>query len=433
MHTSIAQRVTYERLTNGCDVYILPGSTPDVVVAELSFPGGTYVAYDTPLVALVLGLLLPGSTKTQGRTEVLHALERLGAQVGVEVEDTHLTVSVSSRRSVFPAVMRIVADILTEPTFPAAELTESVTRLRSSFEQAHEQTQARAAEALHHALFRKGHPHWAPTLRASARALTTLTRAQVAGFYQSTLTSVGATVCIVGDVDVEATLFLMREVGARFPQVPPADRKKLHVDRVIPPHERPDTTIVSLRDKINVDTYLGIPTMLTREHSAYHALVLGVAILGASATSRLFHELRTKRSLTYGSYASLQGFSDGYPGFLRAKAIFPHDVFARAVPHFKDTVRSFIERGVSRDELVRRKEEMRGSYVVGLSTSAGLLSALTHAVSSGRGVQYLDEYLPTMDALTREEVNCAIREHLHYEQAVVVGAGAIDAEGKPLM
>jgi zinc protease len=288
-------------------------------------------------------------------------------------------------------------------------------------------------EALHQALFLKGHPHWSPTLRASIRELTTLTREQIVNHYRTSLTSIGATACIVGDVEVEATLFLMREVGALFPGTPPLQGKKLHVDRITPRSDYVDTTIVSLRDKINVDTFLAIPTMLTRENSAYHALSLGVAILCASTTSRLFHELRTKRSLTYGSYASLQGFASGYPGYLSAKAIFPHDVFARAVPFFRETVRSFIEKGITKEELIRRKEEVRGRYAVGLSTSAGLLNALSSTVYAGRPVQYLDEYVRIIEALTRDEVNRAIREHLDFGSALVAAAGAIDSGGSPLV
>lgn len=431
MTKTFEQRVAYERLHNGMDVYLLRASSADVVVVEFAFSGVVEAGYDVPLIVSLLEQLLPGSTKERSRNTLLESIDRFGAHLSVHTDDSHLLVSISCRRAVLSDMLRIAIEVLVQSTLPMGEFGEAVTQVHTALSHAREHTRARAQEVLLHQLYRKGHPHWSPDIASLVRMLPRVTRSEVATFHKKTLTSVGSTLCIVGDIDTEATLHLVREVCALLPLQTPYASTTLHVDNVVDTNETPDH-IISLRDKINVDTYLAIPTLLTRENDAYHALLVGVRVLGGSPNSRLFHTLRTRQSLTYGAYASMQGLSDGYPGYLMANAIFPHDVFKRALPVFREVVRTFIEKGITSKELSARKEEMRGKHAVGLSTTTGLSAALTATVLYGRPVSYLDEYLERVDALTVREVNQAITEYLPYDRAVTVAAGAIDHEGNPL-
>jgi zinc protease len=431
MAKTFEQRVVYERLLNGMDVYVLRASSPDVVIAEFAFAGGAYATYDIPLITAFIEHMLPGSTKEHSRTTLLESVDRLGAHISIHADDAYLHVSISCRRTVFPDVVRTVVEVLTRSIFPNNEFVEAMTQIHTSLIHARENTRARAQEVLLHRLYRKGHPHWSPDTTTLARTLPKVTRSEVVSFHKKTLTTVGSTACIVGDIDTEAVLLLLRDVCAMLPMQEPYVGTVLHADRVVETNDLPDS-IIPMRDKINVDTYLAIPTLLMRESDTYHAFVIGLRVLGGSANSRLFHTLRTQQSLTYGAYASFQGHMNGYPGYLIANAIFPHDVFARALPVFRDVVRTFVEKGITQKELATRKEETRGKHAVGLSTTTGLSAALLSTVLGGKPIRYLDEYLDQIDALTLRDVNAAISEYLPYDRAVTVAAGAIDQDGKPL-
>jgi zinc protease len=190
--------------------------------------------------------------------------------------------------------------------------------------------------------------------------------------------------------------------------------------------------VIPCKDKMNIDTLLGLPLMLTKYDEDFEPLAVGIAILGSSSSSKLFNELRTRRSLTYGAYASPEGFADGYPGYLYASAVFPSDMFIRGREALREVVQTFVEKGVTASELKKRKEEIVGRHVVGLSTTAGLTGVVFDTLVAGRPLSYLDMWPERLAKLSLTRVNQAIATHVHYEDAVTAAAGGIDELGKPL-
>jgi len=172
--------------------------------------------------------------------------------------------------------------------------------------------------------------------------------------------------------------------------------------------------------------------MLTKDDNDYLPLQLAVQVLGGSFTARLFHTLRTKLSLTYGSYASLAGFDDGYPGYLLAYAIFPNDVFEKGRTALRAVVKEFSAGGITARELAARKEEVAGKYKIALTTTAGMCGALFETLKSGKTVDYVDEYPALVADLTRREVNTAIKRRIEYARAVTTAAGSVDTQGAPI-
>jgi zinc protease len=427
--SSFEQRVQYNRLPNGMDVYVLRGSSPDVVIAEFLFPGGAHVVYDMPVVAGLLEYMLPGSIKRMKREVVLETFDRHGATVSISSEDAYLSVHIACRRAVFADVLRLVFEVLTTATLPSREYEEALVHMSSSLVHARENTKVRAQEMLMGTLYQKGHPHWSPSVSTLLKMVGKVTRQEVCAYYARACATVGSIACIVGDVDPEATQALVQDVCGRLPQTASLPTR-VQSTKVGDVRESADI-LISLPDKVNVDTYIGIPTLLTRDASDQVALQVGVQVFGGGATARLFHELRTKQSLTYGAYAGMRGLADGYPGYLVASAVFPHDVFERGRTAFREVLKTFITKGITTKELTARKEEIRGKHVVGLSTTSGLHAALMGTVRAGRSVRYLDEYLGHVDALTVRMVNEAIATHLSYDQSVLVAAGAIDTNGTP--
>jgi zinc protease len=68
-----------------------------------------------------------------------------------------------------------------------------------------------------------------------------------------------------------------------------------------------------------------------------------------------------------------------------------------------------------------------GSYLVGLSTTTGLADTILTDVQRGYGVSRVDEYPGAIKALTRNEVNDAIKKHVNPGDMVTVEAGSLAA------
>jgi zinc protease len=425
------QRVQYERLSSGLDVALLRTHARDLVIARIALGTGSYAVYDRQEVAALLSDLLPAGTKSMKRSKVREQFELLGASVGVSIGATHIYASITSRRESFIPALALLADVLARPVFTEKEFAESKTSWLTSLENEKEGTMTQADIALSRTLFDKGHPQWSHTTTEKIRAMTRVEHGDVSRLYPSLLSTVGGLITVAGDIDPER---LVRDIE-RVMKVLPS--RKLSLAPTVHPEKIRHTDggkdlVVTCKDKMNIDTLFGIPLTLTKYDDDFEPLAIGVAILGSSSSSRLFNELRTRKSLTYGAYASLDGFSDGYPGYLGAHAVFPSDVFLKGREALREVVQTFIAKGVSARELTKRKEEVLGRHVVGLSTTASLAGVVFDTLLAGRPLSYLDTFSERLTRISLKRVNDAITTHLHYEDAVTAAAGGIDRSGKPL-
>jgi zinc protease len=430
MATPLTQRVSYQRLENGLDLYLLKASTRDVVTCQIALPGGTHATYARQSIAALLTELLPGGTTTRTKSSVLKAIEALGAQVSVSSATNHLLITIGSRKAVFPEVLAIVIETLTKPSWHTKDYSEAHLRVSQALRHTKENTELQANIAAHRALYKSGHPHWRPTTRALGEEVADVTKTDVLQHFKQTLTALGAIVCVVGDIAPRSLASRIVPVLSMLPERTIDARSALSVTRT---RKASDSDIVhTIEDKFNIDTILLAPLSLTKDSSDFHAFAMGTAILGGSSSARLFNILRTKQSLTYGARAQMEGLQAGYPGYLRAWAIFPSDVFARGRSMLRDVVLDWSMKGVTQKELTREKETIVGKFQVGLTTTGGVCGALMGALLAGRPVSYVDEYPERMAALTRTEVNHAIRDTMRYDLAVCTAAGAIAQDGTPL-
>lgn len=431
MSNSIANQVHYVRSDIGTDVYVLKTPTKDVVTCMMAFPGaGTHASYTSQSTVTVLADLLPSGTTNRKKKEVLETFESLGAKVAVSHSGRCLLVTLASQTSYFLEAFELLLEVLSHAVVTQDEFQASWSRVKSMHTHAKEDTRAQAMIALRQAMYSKGHPHWIPSTSKSLQELEEVTKDGVLSFHQHTFSSIGSLICVVGDVQAKKILQSLQVLVQALPAQAPSFTEKLHVARfnMTSPKEK----IVTIKNKFNVDAFVGIPLSITQADEDFLTLQVGVSMLGSSSNSRLFKTLRTEKNLTYGSYATLQSFGDGYPGYLSAIAIFPNDVFQRGKPILEETIKTFIEKGVRPKELDEHKEELVGKFKVSLSTTAQICSILFGVLLGGKPVSYIDEYTENVSSITSRSLNTVIQKHLDFSLAKTTAAGAIHKDGTPL-
>ena len=77
-----------------------------------------------------------------------------------------------------------------------------------------------------------------------------------------------------------------------------------------------------------------------------------------------------------------------------------------------------------------RKQGVIGSYDVGLSTTMGLAETILVNTQRGYDLDWLDGYPKALKAVTRDQVNAAIKAHINPNTMVLVEAGSVASSGK---
>ena len=184
-----------------------------------------------------------------------------------------------------------------------------------------------------------------------------------------------------------------------------------------------------LTDKPSVTMLLGQASGLRYNDPDNLALRVGTAILGRGFTGRLMGTVRDKEGLTYNIGASM-GDDSIVDGVWQVNASFAPALLSKGIESTRREVAKWWKDGVTDQELAARKQGVTGTYFVGLSTTAGLAETILVDVQRGFDLSWLDGYPKAVKALTREQVNAAIKAHINPSAMVLVEAGSVPGAAK---
>lgn len=421
----IADRVTRERVA-GVDVIAYPTSIKDVVTIAVTLPAGDAFADagGSNLAAPTLtGMMLDRGTTRQDKFAIAEQLESVGAAISFSVDTQAVTIYARTLKPDLPLVIGLIAEQLRTPAFGAAEFRKAREQFIGMMKGISENVGARAAEVLTRSIFPSGHPNHTPTIAEYLKAAQAVTLEDVRDFHQRHYGPSHLMLVLVGDVDVAQ---VHEEVAKAF------DGWSGGVDYLRPasPATAQDAKYerVLLAEKTSVAVLLGQATSLQYRDPDALALRVGTAILGSGITGRLMASVRDKEGLTYGIGAGIDHdtFTDGSWSI---SATFAPKLLDQGIASTRRELEDWWRDGVTEEELADRKPSLIGSYRVGLSTTTDIAIAIRQAVLRGYDVHWLDDYPEAVEALTLEQVNNAIRNHLNPKKMVLVEAGTLPETG----
>ena len=158
-------------------------------------------------------MLTRGTTK-KSRQEIEDAFDKLRAKVGVSGTQTGASASGQTYRAQLADVLRLTAEVLREPSFPASELDQLKRQRATRFEAARTEPQdiAQRALARHANPYPAGDPRYAPTVDESIAWNNAVTLDDVKSFHAQFYGASNAELAIVGDFDADAMRALVTEL-----------------------------------------------------------------------------------------------------------------------------------------------------------------------------------------------------------------------------
>ncbi|MBC2578906.1 pitrilysin family protein [Clostridium sp. DJ247] len=112
---------------------------------------------------------------------------------------------------------------------------------------------------------------------------------------------------------------------------------------------------------------LGIPGIETGKDDLYALLLLN-NVLGGGASSILFQKIREEKGLCYSIYSYISSFNK--TGVVSIYTSLNPKYAADALSMIKDEVNKFIKTGISKEKLTKAKEQLKGSYILGLESTS---------------------------------------------------------------
>ena len=406
----------HERHVLSCGTVVLTRSLEanDIVVVRAFNPmGPLYESEAEAGISSLLQAVLTRGTARRSAAEMQDALADLGAELNASTGNDLGGVALRATVLTWEAALDLYVETLTEPALAAEEVRTEVEQALGALEAREDQLMARATD-LFRERFYAGHPLHKQVL-GYAETVAGFDREAVAAAARRYYRPVPPIVVAVGRFDPSRLLERLESGFGRTPLVPPEPRPA-------PPEPHSGSERLEL-DREAAYLVHGYPAPSWNDADYPAARVLD-AILGGSMSSRLFIELREKRSLGYQVSSIYNDQLDG--SFLAGYIVTDPARADQAAAGLAEQVRRIVDEPVGEDEIVAARRYLRGSYLIGAETNAAQAARLGRHEAYGLGQDFGDRWLAAIESVTPEAIQALGRRWLDREptRACVVPRGA---------
>ncbi len=374
----------------------------------------------TAAAQLAGGMLMRGTTK-HSRQQIQDELDRLKARAFVFGGPTQAGLSIETTRENLPAVMRLVAEILREPVFPANEFEllkqESLAAIE---QQKSEPTQiAFTAFNRHLSPYPKGDVRYVTTSEENIAELNAVTLEQAKQFYKDFYGASHAQLTVIGDFDEKEIAKLATDLFGNwkspkpFVRVPTLFKDVAAVNHLFP-----------APDKANAFFAAGFNLKIRDDNPDYPALLLGNYMLGGGfLNSRLAARIRGKDGLSYGVGSGINVSSLDEYGRFTATAIYAPQNVEKLEAAFKEELARMLKDGFTTEEVEAAKSGYLQSREVSRAQDNELAGRLNNYLFLNRTLLWDAELDAKLRSLTPEQINAAMRRHIDPSKITIVKAG----------
>jgi zinc protease len=407
---------------DGIDLITYRSNVKDVVIVIGVLPGGDAMADSSNIAIPTLsGMMLDRGTKLLDKFSIEEKLDNVGAEISFTVGEQSLEIRAKCLRKDLPLIFDIMAAELRTPALLVGEFNKAKEQFIGELEASEQDSSALASEAFGRAVFPEGHPNRPHTLKEYIAAARSANLDEIKTFQAKYYGPAHMTLVVVGDVTDADTQADITKAFSGW------SGGQDYLRAVKPAAAAAATDItVPLADKPSVNVLLGQSSGLRYGDPDNLALRVGTAILGYGFTGRLMSTVRDKEGLTYNIGASM-GDDSIVDGVWEISASFAPTLVSKGVESTRREVGKWWKDGITEQELAARKQGVIGGYFVSLSTTLGLAETILVNAQRGFDPSWLDAYPKAIKALTRDQVNAAIKAHINPNAMVLVEAGSLPA------
>ena len=416
---NIDKRTIHTALKNGLKLAMLPKKTRggSVNVSLVLNMGTEQSLKGLAATADMTGEMLMRGTLLHTRQQIKDEFDRLKTRVSVS--DGY--VSLETDRVNLAAALRLVAEVLREPAFPAAEFETLRQEKLAAIEEERSQpeTVANIAYERHMRPYPADDVRYVPTTDENVARVKAVTLEGVKAYHKDFYGASSAQLAAVGDFDPQEVQALAEELLDGWTAAKP-------YERIVNAWKEIPAAQVSLEtpDKSNAVMLLGLSLPLRDDDPDYPALVLANFMTGGGfLNSRLAVRIRQKEGLSYGVGSSLWADSLDKLGSFEAHAIFAPQNAEKLEKAFREELARIIEKGFTDEELGSAKAGWLQSRKVERSQDQRLVSKLRNNEYLGRTMAWQGDLETKVSALTAAQVQAAFAKYILPAGFTLVQAG----------
>ncbi len=327
-------------------------------------------------------------------TAFARAVEELGAQIGFDVNDDSLSVSMRALTENRDQAAELLARALTQPRFDESAVERVRGQVQAIIRADANDPQALAAQEMVRQAW-GDHPYGS-SLMGTLESVARLTRKDLVTAKNRVLARDRVVVGAAGDISPDELGLLLDKVLGGLPAkgtVPLPEPAQLRLTGGV--------TVIDWDSPQTIVSFAG-PGLALDDPDFFAAYVANHILGGGGFSSRLMDELREKRGLTYGIGTGLNTglYGQLWQGGMAAS----NDNIGLAVQLIRQEWDRMAAEGVTEQELAEAKTYLTGEYPLRFDGNGKIASILAGMQLVGFPVDYVNTRNAQVEAVTAEDV-----------------------------
>jgi zinc protease len=407
--------ITRFTLANGLKVLVVPSKDLPVVSFGLSVPAG---AADESRgkrgLAEFAAQMLTRGTRRLSADRIAQTIDFVGGQLGAVsgLEATNVTCAVLAKDA--STCLALLGEVLSAPTFPAAEMRTVADQLLTGVRQQRDQPEALGAAHFENALWGDDRPRGWPLTESTIAAIQ---QKDLVAWHRARFVPNASLLVVAGDVDPDAIKAQLGKALAgwkrgKVPATAAWTEPKLDgiTIRLV---DKPDLTQSHI-----VVGHLGI----AHADPMYFPATLANHVLGGGLlTSRLERAIRIKGGKTYGVRSGFQ--QTRVRGAFRIGTTTRTEETGATLDSILVELAKMQAEGPTEDELVDARAAIAGGYSGNFETATDVGAALLAAEIHGLGEDWVREFPLRIGQTTVAQTKEAAQRLFDPSRAVIVIVG----------
>jgi zinc protease len=401
-------------LNNGIILLVSEQRALPMVSMELLIHAGA--RFDAPGqegIANLVARLLTYGTKSRSALQISDALDFIGASLSTGCDKNLATVSMTILKKDLSTGLGLLAEVLTQSTFPQEDVERQKQSIVASLKAREEEPGDIAERRFAAALF-PNTPYGRP-VEGTESSVNAISQKSLRDFYERYYRPNRTILAVAGDVSADEIAEALERGFRAWKQGVPADKPP------VPQTNRAPTTIRVNKELTQANIIMGHEGV-TRDDPDYYAVQVMNNILGGGGfSSRLMDSIRNERGLAYSVYTHFA--ADKSHGAFQVVMQTKNDSAQEAIRISREELERIQREPVSEQELNDAKDYLTGNFPLRFDTTRRVAAFLAQVEFFQLGLEYPDKYPELIRKVSREDVLRVAKRYVHPEQLITVIVG----------
>jgi zinc protease len=386
---------------------------PMISIELLIDAGARYDGGGQEGLANLAARLLTYGTKRRSALQISDALDFIGASLSTGCSENLASVSMTILKKDLSTGLALLAEVLTQSTFPQEEIERQKQSIVASLKARDEEPGDIAERRFAAALFPNS-PYGRP-VEGTESSVRAISQKGLREFYERYYRPNRTIMAVVGDVTAEEIDEALNQAFSSWKKGEPGGKLLVSSATGAP------TSIRVNKELTQANIIMGHEGV-TRGNPDYYAIQVMNNILGGGGfSSRVVDSIRNERGLAYSVYTYFN--ADKSHGTFQFVMQTKNDSAREAMRIAREEIERIRREPVSEQEVNDAKDYLTGSFPLRLDTNRKVANFLAQVEFFQLGLDYPDRYGDFIRKVTREDVLRVAKRYLQPEKLITVVVG----------